>query len=97
MSRLLNAVTIAVPMVGSFAAFGWLAYIGWFGGANETQQARERLMGIQQALQTQKQMVDIALMHEAVLGKKELSHDAFHRVEQLEKYRRMLQPMEDEW
>jgi hypothetical protein len=96
MSRLQNAVIIAVPVVGSFAAFGWLVYIGWFGGVSETQQARERLMGIEQALQTQKQMVDIALMYEAMLGENELSHDAFYRVERLEKYRRMLQPAEDE-
>lgn len=76
----------------------WLAvglYI-WRNVPSETDSARKRLAGIEEALKTQKRMVDLSLMYEAALAEQETSFDATHRVEKLQQYREMLNPIRGE-
>lgn len=58
------------------------------------QEASERVYDIQKALKVQKYMVDMAIIHEMNL--KTRTHDEVYRLHKLEKYRRMLQPMDQD-
>lgn len=96
--RILEAINspIAMIIVIGAIALGVVSFVKLPPWPTETQMARDRLSDIQEALKTQKQMVDLSLMYEAVLAEKETSFDATHRVEKLQQYREMLQPMENE-
>jgi len=90
-----NCTLIAVLVI----AAGWIGgglYV-WRNIPSETEVARGLLSTIQEALKTQKQMVDSALMAETFLAQKETSHDADYRIEKLQQYQQMLKPLDDEW
>jgi hypothetical protein len=82
-----------------FLAVVWIGggFYVWRNIPSETEVARGRLSTIQEALKTQKQMVDSALMAETFLAQKETSHDADYRIEKLQQYQQMLKPLDDEW
>lgn len=95
MFRWTGRIAVAIPVVGGCLLFGYLAYIG-FRPTSLTQEARERLSRIEEALMAQKHMVDAALMTEALILEKEVAADIDCRIKRLEKYQRMLAPLDNE-
>jgi len=93
--RILEAINSPIVMmlvIGAIAliVFSIVKLPSW---PTETQMARDRLSDIQEALKTQKQMIDLSLMYEAALVDQHTSFDATHRVEKLKQYREMLHPI----